>query len=204
MKTQIVKFQNTQIVCPIIDNEPYVLVKSVIDGIGLNYDTAISNLNNNERLKRYLAEWQVMSAEFDEITCRKFDISFGYSYTVIPVRKVAAWLYSIQIGKVKEPARSKLIKFQEKCDDVLFEYFFGRPQESTIDYLARKQELMDKKRTLQARISELNEQIGTTEAGQQLYACKHELKAVKQELDALDENQFGMGELPFGTNEENE
>jgi hypothetical protein len=39
--TEIVKFNETRMVCPIINDEPYVIAKSIIDGIGLNYDYAI-------------------------------------------------------------------------------------------------------------------------------------------------------------------
>jgi len=69
---EIVKFNSTKIVCPIINGEPYVLVKSIIDGIGLNYNSALENLKNNERLKNYIAEWRVRFSNFDEQTCHNF------------------------------------------------------------------------------------------------------------------------------------
>lgn len=33
----VVTFNNSKMICPMIDDRPYVLVKSIIDGIGLDY-----------------------------------------------------------------------------------------------------------------------------------------------------------------------
>ena len=39
------------------------------------------------------------------------------------LRKLPAWLYSIQSGKVKPELRDTVIKYQEECDDVLWDYW---------------------------------------------------------------------------------
>lgn len=38
-------------------------------------------------------------------------------------RKFAAWLSGIQPNKVKPEIREKVIRYQEECDDVLYEYW---------------------------------------------------------------------------------
>lgn len=44
--------------------------------------------------------------------------------TCIPVRKVAAWLTTIEPGKVKSPeARARVIQYQNECDDALWQYW---------------------------------------------------------------------------------
>lgn len=190
-KVEIVKFNKTQIVCPIINNEPYVLVKTIIDGIGLNYDTAIVSLKKNERLKSYHAEWHVRSSNFDERTCPTYGLNPYNHYTVLPVRKVAAWLYSIKSNSVKEPAKSLLIKFQERCDDVLFQYFFGR-MEPEQTYFEEKKGLLAQKRAIDTKIKNLKVSLSETPEGKDLNQAEEELKQVKTKLQRLEQKQFGM------------
>ncbi|MGV0999778.1 MAG: phage antirepressor N-terminal domain-containing protein [Fluviibacter sp.] len=41
----------------------------------------------------------------------------------LPLRKIPAWLYSINPNKVDPAIRSKVIQYQEECDDVLWRYW---------------------------------------------------------------------------------
>ena len=189
--TEIVKFNQKEMVCPIIAGEPFVIVKSIIDGIGLNYDTAMANLKSNEKLKRYLAEWHVISEKYNDITCRSLGLNYGYIYTALPVRKVAAWLYTIQTAKVKEPAKSLLLKFQEKCDDVLFQHFFGR-RELEQTYFEEKKGLLMQKRALDSKIKSLRNFLYNMPASKELSQTENELKQVKTRLQRLEQKQFGV------------
>ncbi len=188
---EIVKFNNTKIVCPLINDEPHVLVKTIIEGIGLNYDYSLFRLKNNDRLKRYLCEYKVISADFRGDSLANLGLSLGYSYTAIPVRKVAAWLFSININKVNKEARPTLEKFQERCDDVLFQYFFGR-KELDLTYFDEKKAILMQKRVLEAKIKTLRNYIAETPEGKELIANENELKKIKYRLYNLEQKQFGM------------
>lgn len=189
--TEIVMFNKTKMVCPIINDEPFVIAKSIIDGIGLNYDHTIFSLKKNERLQTYLSEYKVMFDKFHDIPLSNLGLNFGYSYTAIPVKKVAAWLYSINANKVKEPARTVLLKFQERCDDVLFQYFFGR-KELEHTYFEEKKGLLMQKRALDSRIKSLRTILFATPDGKKLSQCENDLRAVKIMLQRLEQKQFGM------------
>ncbi|EKH02072.1 putative antirepressor protein Ant [Escherichia coli PA7] len=41
----------------------------------------------------------------------------------MPLRKLAGWLQTINPNKVKPEIRDKVIRYQEECDDVLYEYW---------------------------------------------------------------------------------
>ncbi|MDX7017799.1 phage antirepressor N-terminal domain-containing protein, partial [Klebsiella aerogenes] len=41
----------------------------------------------------------------------------------LALRKLAGWLHTISPNKVKPEIRDKVIKYQEECDDVLYEYW---------------------------------------------------------------------------------
>ncbi|MDW2770136.1 phage antirepressor N-terminal domain-containing protein, partial [Acinetobacter baumannii] len=43
--------------------------------------------------------------------------------TCLPVRKLAAWLYSIHANKVRPELRETVIMYQNECDDVLWDYW---------------------------------------------------------------------------------
>ena len=188
--TEIVKFNGNQMVCPVIDGEPYVLAKSIIDGIGLNYDYALHSLKNNERLNTYLCEYKVMSDKFDNITLSNLGLNFGYTYTAIPVRKVAAWLYSFQANRVNEPARTILLKFQDRCDDVLFQFFFGR-KELENKYMTDKTELLKQLRDVKTKLKNLRTIIANTNEGAELEATEKECREIKARLEVLEQKTFG-------------
>ncbi|MEH8151305.1 phage antirepressor N-terminal domain-containing protein [Aeromonas caviae] len=43
--------------------------------------------------------------------------------TCLPLRKLPAWLYSVQPGKVSPVIREKVVAYQEECDEVLWQYW---------------------------------------------------------------------------------
>lgn len=90
--------------------EPFVAMKSIVEGMGL--------------------AWQVQHRKIAE----KFDSTVSEIDTVaedgklrgmtcLPLRKLPAWLYSISPNKVAPELRHKIIRYQEECDDVLWDYW---------------------------------------------------------------------------------
>lgn len=53
----------------------------------------------------------------------------------IPLRFFSGWLFSINPDNVKEEVREKLIEYQLKCNDILYDYFFRHA-----DFAMKKQE----------------------------------------------------------------
>jgi len=47
-----------------------------------------------------------------------FETMKGYKYFALPIRKIAGWLNSININKVKPEVRPILETYQEECDDI--------------------------------------------------------------------------------------
>lgn len=46
-----------------------------------------------------------------------------YEMICLPLRKLPAWLYSINPNKVKPELREKIVRYQDECDDVLWKYW---------------------------------------------------------------------------------
>lgn len=109
--TQItVPFHNTELYLVEHDGQPYTPMKPIVDGMGLDWKSQFVKLKER------------FSSTMVEITTVAND---GKSRLMIclPVRKLAAWLYSIHANKVKPELRETVIMYQNECDDVLWDYW---------------------------------------------------------------------------------
>lgn len=90
------------------DGQPYVPMKPVVEGMGLNWDT---QRNKIHRKFKGAVEITLPSA------------GGAQSMICLQLRKLPAWLYSVQPGKVSPEIREKVIAYQEECDEVLWQYW---------------------------------------------------------------------------------
>lgn len=112
MQEQIlpVPFHGDTLVMVDHNNQPFVAMKSVVENMGL--------------------AWQSQHAKLKEkfgsvITIIVTTAGDGKNYemTCLPLRKLAAWLYSINPNKVAEHLRDKVRQYQDECDDALWDYW---------------------------------------------------------------------------------
>ncbi len=108
-RTINVPFHGTHLFLVGINNEPYVPMKPVVEGMGMVWAAQFVKLK--QRFAKGISEIEIPSAGGKQLmTCLAF-------------RKFAAWLSSIQPNKVRPEIRDKVIQYQEECDDVLYEYW---------------------------------------------------------------------------------
>ncbi|EKT4493996.1 phage antirepressor N-terminal domain-containing protein [Pseudomonas putida] len=91
-------------------NEPYVAMKPIVTNMGLNWDTQRHKVV--ERFGSVAVEMTATGGDGKQ-----------YGMTCLPLRKLPAWLYSISPNKVKPELRDKIIRYQEECDDALWDYW---------------------------------------------------------------------------------
>ena len=108
---QVVDFYGDKIWLVTFREEPYIPVKPIVENLGLDLTT------QQKKLKDDVSRWQVQTirvkaqdGKLREMLC-------------IPLRKLPAWLMSISPSKVKPEIREKLVRYQEECDRVLWEYW---------------------------------------------------------------------------------
>lgn len=91
------------------EGQPYTPMKPIVEGMGLDWKSQFV------KLKQRFAQGMV------EITIP----TKGGLQTMLCLllRKLPAWLYSIQSGKVKPELRDTVIMYQNECDDVLWDYW---------------------------------------------------------------------------------
>lgn len=106
-----VPFHNAELYLVEFDGQPYVPMRSIVQGMGLDWKSQFV------KLKQRFATCVV------EITMQMFGDDQARSHTCLLLRKLPAWLYSIHANKVKPELRDTVIKYQEECDDVLWDYW---------------------------------------------------------------------------------
>ncbi|MBA1202293.1 hypothetical protein G7009_11065 [Pseudomonas capeferrum] len=92
------------------DNEPYVAMKPLVVNIGLDWHSQRTKINDR------------FHASVVEITSVAEDGKLR-GMTCLPLRKLPAWLYSISPNKVKPELREKITRYQNECDDALWDYW---------------------------------------------------------------------------------
>lgn len=91
------------------NGEPYVPMKPVVEGMGMVWAAQFVKLK--QRFEKGISEIEIPSSGgTQKMIC-------------LALRKLSAWLASIQPNKVKPEIRDTVIRYQEECDDVLYEYW---------------------------------------------------------------------------------
>lgn len=106
-----VPFHGANLMLVEIDGQPFVPMKPVVEGIGLDWGGQHKKLAANEQ------RWGVSVKEIP---------SAGGVQTVVclPLRKLAGWLSTVQAARVKdERVRKKIFEYQNECDDALWQYW---------------------------------------------------------------------------------
>ena len=93
------------------DGDPYVPMKPVVEGMGLAWQV---------QHRKLAAKF---SACITEMVIQLPGDTQNRAVTCLPLRKLPAWLYSIQPGKVAPEIREKVVAYQEECDEVLWQYW---------------------------------------------------------------------------------
>ncbi|HGN0132439.1 TPA: phage antirepressor N-terminal domain-containing protein [Proteus mirabilis] len=91
------------------DGNPYVPMKPIIEDMGLDWASQFTKLK--KRFSKGIVEITIPSKGGEQ------------SMICLAMHKLTGWLYSIMPNKVKPEIRDKVIKYQEECDDVLYEYW---------------------------------------------------------------------------------
>jgi len=92
------------------EGQPYFGVKSITTNLGLNWPTQYRKLM--EKFGSVVAEMTTTGADGKQ-----------YSMVCLPLRKLSAWLNTIQVNKLAANLRPKVLAYQNECDDALWDYW---------------------------------------------------------------------------------
>lgn len=111
--TQIetVDFHGQQLITAKIDDDIFVAMKPIVEGIGVSWQ------GQHEKFKSNQARWGIKEILIPSAGGEQ-------SMSCLPIRKLNGWLMTIHPGKIKDEAvRANVIMYQNECDDVLWKYF---------------------------------------------------------------------------------
>lgn len=132
-----VDFHGQSILAATIDGKPYVAMKPIVENIGLQWEAQQKRIQRNPVLKAAMSMMDIPSAGgLQQTTC-------------LPLSMLNGWLFGVDVNRVREEIRPKLIRYQTECFEVLAQHFMPaqRPHNPAIDYdrisPAQKQDLKE-------------------------------------------------------------
>lgn len=106
----VVPFQGTNLYVVAHQGQPYVPMKPVVEGIGLDWRSQASKFRSNK------VRWGVAiittptNGSDQDAVC-------------LPLRKLPGWLMTLQPSRVAPEVREKVVTYQNECDDALWDYW---------------------------------------------------------------------------------
>ncbi|WP_337137020.1 phage antirepressor N-terminal domain-containing protein [Morganella morganii] len=91
------------------NGQPYTPMKPIVEGMGLDWKSQFNKIKS--RFAKGMVEITIPTKGGEQ------------SMLCLALRKLAGWLHTISPNKVKPEIRNKVIRYQEECDDVLYEYW---------------------------------------------------------------------------------
>ena len=121
-----VDFHGQSLVAVLIDGNPYVAMKPICENIGLNWDAQRQRIRRSPVLDQGAVVITVPSPSGDQETL------------CLPLDMLNGWLFGVDVNRVREEIRPKLMQYQKECFGVLFRHFMPQPATSApnpaIDY----------------------------------------------------------------------
>ncbi|WP_151956114.1 phage antirepressor N-terminal domain-containing protein [Acinetobacter guillouiae] len=112
-----VPFHNAELFLVEHNGQPYTPMKPIVEGMGLAWQTQHRKLTQGYNQNGDTpTRWGVSIIEIPTL-------SGIQEMLCIPLRKLFGWLTTISPNKVKPELRETVIKYQEECDDVLWDYW---------------------------------------------------------------------------------
>lgn len=117
-QTLTINFNGTDLFIVEHNGQPYTPMKTIVEGMGLAWQPQLAKLNANPE------RWGITKiviptlGDMQEAVC-------------MPLRKLFGWLAGIYPNKVKPELRDTIIKYQNECDNVLWEHW-NKKQEAHI------------------------------------------------------------------------
>lgn len=111
-----VQFQGATLFLTEENKDPYVPMKPIVEGMGLDWKAQYRKLTSTDERWNTCTLSMTMQLPGD-IQSRKV--------VCLPLNKLFGWLMSISPAKVNPDIRERVIAYQNECDDVLWEHWSG-------------------------------------------------------------------------------
>ena len=154
------------------DREQLIPIKPVCDILGVNYTSQVDKLKEHPIFRSTIPQRGTVAADGKE-----------REMLCIPLRFFSGWLFSINPNNVKEEIKEKLIQFQLKCNDILFDYFFNRAEFALKKEvaIAKTKEVFDEKTEL-VRLAKSEQKVAEADYKKALSLTFEQYEAERTQL----------------------
>ncbi|MCG3463107.1 hypothetical protein L7G72_14895 [Xenorhabdus bovienii] len=111
MHTITVPFYDDELYVVEYNNEPYVPMRPIVEGMGMNWASQYTKIKQRFNTCVVNITMQLPGdKQHRDVVC-------------LALRKLVGWLATISPNKVKSGIKDNVIRYQDECDDVLYEYW---------------------------------------------------------------------------------
>ena len=112
-----VDFHGQSLVAVLIDGQPYVAMKPICENIGLQWGSQYNRIQRNPVMSEGIFIMKTPSEGGDQETL------------CLPLDMLNGWLFGVDVNRVREEIKPRLIQYQKECFGVLFRHFMPQPTE---------------------------------------------------------------------------
>ena len=120
-----VSFHDQSIIAIEHEGKHFVALRPIVENIGLDWAAQYTRINRHQVMKSTVV---VMTTVAEDGKQREM--------ICLPLSMLNGWLFGVDVNRVREEIRPKLIRYQTECFDVLYRHFMPqqRPYNPAIDY----------------------------------------------------------------------
>ena len=159
-----VNFLGSEIMIINHDGEPYVAMRTVVEGMGLGWGSQFIKIK--QRFKSTVMGIETVAND-----------ERNRSMLCLPLRKLFGWLMTINPNKVASHKRQTIIRYQNECDDALWQYWTTG--------IANREKILQEMELLKKQQAE--SVARGSAAGKALYQRKLEKRQLEQQLVAINQ-----------------
>lgn len=154
METKTIARINDVNIVVVNNEEQLIPIKPICEALGVNYTTQIEKLKSHPIYSSTIPLLRIVAADGKE-----------REMSCLLLRYLSGWIFSIHPDNVKEEIRENLIQCQMKCNDILYDYFFGsykkvnEQNKIEIRLLEELAEYNQQRETANKRISEIKRRL---------------------------------------------
>lgn len=109
-----VEFHGQPVLAIIRDGKPYVAMRPICHNLALDWDGQRQRIKRQPTLNKGAVMINAPSAGGEQ------------SHLCLPLSMLNGWLFGVDVNRVREEIRPKLMCYQEECFDVLHQHFMGQ------------------------------------------------------------------------------
>lgn len=109
---QTVNFHEQSLITLQKDGVAYVAMKPICENIGLDWEAQRQRISRDEVLNSVACMIQATAND-----------KKNYQMLCLPIHYLNGWLFGVDVSRVKEKNRDKLITYKKECYQVLFDYW---------------------------------------------------------------------------------